>query len=54
MVSLIWYMMMMMTVCEKEVCLLCAGSGCVRFESEREWLEQRKLCLFSILGFLCT
>lgn len=34
--SLIWYMMMMMMtmmlyVCEKEVCLLCAGGECERY-----------------------
>lgn len=34
MVSLIWYMMMMtmmLYVCEKEVCLLCAGGECERY-----------------------
>ena len=29
--SLIWYLTL---VCEKEVCLLCAGSECVRFKRE--------------------
>ena len=36
-------MMMMMYVCEKEVCLLCAGSECERREERRRGVREVRL-----------
>lgn len=48
MVSLIWYMMMMMMLmCEKEVFLLCAGSECERFIRERVVRGTKALSFFN-------